>query len=173
MIETTEFECLFRLWIGNLPFPSEVRELGPTSLSNGIDQALVVMADEILEWRFLSVFLAHEQHGSERRKNCGASNELQSFQICQLADAVAKGAIAHLIVILNADDKLFRSQFEWRISVAAFAMRRVYAVVIPAVRKRLGEMMNRSEVPVVSGGFFCDERVQGVMKIVAPLPVHT
>src|SRR5580704_1615662 len=108
MIEPRSFECRLSLWIGNRAFPSKMRKLRLAAVSNGFDQSRVAVADKILKWSGLTILFTHEEHWREGRKHCHSGHKLESFKIREVADAIAQGAIPNLVVILIADDKLFR-----------------------------------------------------------------
>lgn len=89
-------------------------------------------------------------------------------------EAVPGCPVADLVVILDAHDEP-RGRYPERIdgaSVVAAAERRIRAVVKEPAPEDLRHRVERFEVGVVSGSLAGDRDVDGVMKVVAPLPVQ-
>src|SRR5712675_1378299 len=130
------------------------------------------MAGEIQKRRRLAVLLPHEQQRHERRKHIRAGSELQAFKIDQGSEAFSKSAIADLIVILRADHIVCTLERGRPISVASPPVPRILTSVIPALLQRPGQVLDSAEILVVSRIFAGEQRVHGVMKIIAPLRWH-
>src|SRR5882762_1370241 len=130
------------------------------------------MAGEIQKWRCLPVLLPHEQQRHEGREQIRSGSELQAFKIDQESEAFSKSAIADLIVILRADYIVCTLERRRAISVASPPMARILTSVIPALLQRLRQMLNAAEILVVSRIFTGQQRMHGMMEIVAPLRWH-
>src|SRR5882762_2357984 len=130
------------------------------------------MAGEIQKRRRLAVLLPHEQQRHERRKQIRAGSELQTFKIDQGTEAFSKSAVPDLIVILRANDIIGALERGRPISVASPPVARVLTSVIPPLLQRLRQMLNAGEILVVSRIFTGQQRMYGVMKIIAPLRWH-
>src|SRR5882762_5561967 len=131
------------------------------------------MAGEIQKRRRLAVLLPHEQQRHERRKHIRAGSELQTFKIDQGTEAFSESAIADLIVILRANDIIGALERGRPISVASPPVPRILTSVIPALLQGLRQMLNAAEILVVSRIFAGEQRMHGVMKIIAPLRWHS
>src|SRR6267378_3998940 len=130
------------------------------------------MAGEIQKRRRLAVLLPHEQQRHERRKHIRAGSELQTFKIDQGTEAFSESAIADLIVILRADYIVCTLERGRAVSVASPAVARILTSVIPALLQRRRQMLNVAEILVVSRIFTGQQRMHGVMEIIAPLRWH-
>src|SRR6267154_6718757 len=130
------------------------------------------MAGEIQKRRRLAVLLPHEQQRHERRKHIRAGSELQTFKIDQGTEAFSESAIADLIVILRANDIIGALERGRPISVASPPVPRILTSVIPALLQRPGQVLDSAEILVVSRILTGQQRMHGVMKIIAPLRRH-
>src|SRR5262249_58540771 len=89
------------------------------------------------------------------------------------AEAVAAGAVADLVVVLHADDEAVPGDSVWAGAVLAAAGRAVVADVQERLLQHPGKLPRLAEVGVVPLSLAGQVRVDGVVKIVAPLPVQT
>src|SRR5467141_4351940 len=99
-------ESRFGLRIGNIAFPIKRQEIFFAASANGLGELRVGMTCEILEWRSLTIFLAHKQERNKGREERYPCRKLQSFEANQLAQPLAEGAIAHLIMVLITNHKV-------------------------------------------------------------------
>jgi hypothetical protein len=86
--------------------PAEGGELGPPSLAHGLAEPGIVMAGEVLERGARAPLLALEQQRHERRGEQQRGGHPQPAVAHQRAGALARGAVADLVVVLGGDDEL-------------------------------------------------------------------
>ncbi len=162
-----------RLRVRNLrAFPGKRGKLALAPLGNGPSQ-LVVVIREKQERRARAPFLALEEHRRERPEQHERGDRLERGRIDELAQALAEGTIADLVVILRADDELVRRDIERRTAVRALAVSRVLTVEHVALLERLREVAERSEIRVITAALAGEERVDRVVKIVHPMRVES
>ena len=130
------------------------------------------MVDEILEGGRLTVLLAHEQQGDERRKDGDSRRELQSLEADQTAQALAQHAVSHLVVVLGEDHKPVGGNQSGRIAVPAPAISRVLAGVHKALGKGLRQLLDAPEVAVVPVPLARQQGVEGAVEVVVPLRIQ-
>src|SRR6185437_5097745 len=82
------------------------------------------------------------------------------------------GAVADLIVILQANDEAIAGQTLRRRAMFAIAMPTVIAGVQKRLLQHLGQMLRRAEILVVTLRLAGEIGVDGVMKIVTPLGIQ-
>src|SRR5260370_15610292 len=130
------------------------------------------MAREIQKGRGLSIFLAHEQQGHERREKMRTGGQFKALKAHKGTDAIAKSAVPDLVVVLR-EDHIVRS-LKWGrcIPMASPPVARILAGVIPALLQCARQGPHIAEILVVSRGFPGQQRMHGVMKVVAPLRCH-
>ena len=102
-LEARALEGCGVLRIGNVG-PTEFGELAEASLGDSLLDDGVVEAGEELKGRGLIVLLAHEQERGVRREQQERGGEFARAGGDEGGEALAKGAVADLIVILDADD---------------------------------------------------------------------
>ena len=110
--------------------------------------------------------------GTNGRGEDEGGGDLQAPGAEQMAAALALGAVAHLIVVLQVAEEAMAGEAGGRPAVAAAAEARVAAVVDEGAREGLREVGQRAEVRVVPGALAGEHGVQGVVEIVAPLRVE-
>src|SRR3954451_16323521 len=130
------------------------------------------MRGEVLEWRGFAVLLAHEQHWDEWREDDGGCGEAQFVDRSERRQSIAEHAVADLVVVLREHHELLAVARLWRRTVFASAVRRVLAGVEIAGGQRSREIAGAAEADVVAIAFAGEERMQRVMKIVAPLRIE-
>lgn len=93
------------LRVRNGLLPTEGGEFFTTAAADGFDQRSVAMAGEVLEWRSLAIFFAHEQKGKKWREQSYPGRKFESFEVDEGAEPISGGAVSDLIMILVADDE--------------------------------------------------------------------
>src|ERR1700722_640447 len=58
------------------------------------------------------------------------------------------------------------------VAVFSLTMTRVLAAIVPTISQRFGQMRKRAKICVVAITFFGEERVCGMMEVVAPLRIQ-
>src|SRR2546426_10901736 len=127
------------------------------------------MVDEVLEGGRLTVLLAHEQQGDERRKDGDSRRELQSLEADQTAQALAQHAVSHLVVVLGEDHKPVGGNQSRRIAVPAPAISRVLAGEHKALGKGLCQVLDAAEVTVRPAPLARQQGVEGAVEVIVPL----
>jgi hypothetical protein len=120
----------------------------------------------------LVVFLPHEQHRHVRRQQVQRGGKLPRLERDQRRQPVADGAVADLIVVLDADDEAIGRNAIRRRTVTPAPVGAVPAVVHESIPQRLRDRHHASEVGIVARSLAGEARVNGVMQVVAPLGVE-
>jgi hypothetical protein len=104
---------------------------------------------------------------------CGSSSHgAQRRRIGQRVQALAEGAIAYLVVVLEKSDECGRRQVRAGLATLAAAVRHQLALEGKALRQRPAQARGRPMViGVVALGFPAGGHVQHVMHVVVPLGV--
>src|ERR1700676_1425536 len=127
------------------------------------------MTCEVLKRRYLTILLAHKQKWNEWREHRYPRGKLQGLKINQLAEPFASGAIADLIVILDANYKAGTPQTGGGVAGSPSPELRMLPGVKPAISHRDSQVMHIAKVGIVSGTFAGEQGMQRMMKIIAPL----
>ncbi len=132
------------------------------------------MVGEELPGGLRTVLLTHEEHRRVRRRQQQRRRAGQPVDADELRQALARRAVADLIVRLQGRDKAptRRSFGIDGAAVAALAEARVRAVVEERRRVHLGEGCGGREVLVVALRLAGEQHVQGVVDVVGPLPAQ-
>src|SRR5689334_22103001 len=130
------------------------------------------MVDEIGKRRLFGVFFTHEQQWNIRREEGQSGRKLEIFQRDAAAQAIAKAAIADLIVILCEDDKTAGRNIARAAPVAASAKFGILAGVDEAFAIGFQQLRKLAVIAVVPVALSGQERAQAVVKIVVPLSIQ-
>ena len=79
--------------------------LVPSAMPHSFDKIRILMADEVLKWRGLPVFLAHEDQRQKGRKEHDTCRDLRRLEINEVTEPLAVHAIADLVMILGENDE--------------------------------------------------------------------
>ena len=151
--------------------PPEGGEFSSAPLADGAAELGVFVVGEVLKRRRRAPLFALEQHGRERPQQNERGRNPQPRVVDEHAQPVTGRAIAHLVVILRvADEAVEPDAVEWP-AVAPLAEAGILPPVDEAVFQRVGEVVDPSEVGVVTGSLAGEQRVQRVMEVVGPLGV--
>src|ERR1700679_3507616 len=89
-----------------------------------------------------------------------------------MAAAFAVGAIANLVMILQVTKKSTAVQASGRSSMPAAAESGICSVINKSMMQGFGQMFQFTKIRIIADFLTRQDRVQGVMKIVAPLGVQ-
>jgi hypothetical protein len=130
------------------------------------------MADEILEWRLLSIFFPHEKKRDAGRKENQSCCKFQGIEGHQCAETVSIKPVSHLVVVLGKNNKLRRRKMFRGIPVASLSKGRVLAAVDEAFPDGLGKLAELSKVLIIAVPFPGQQGMEAVVKIVVPLGIE-
>ena len=153
--------------------PAERRELAAPALPDGLGELGLRMIGKVQERRRGAPLFAHEQHGDVRGEQRERRGDAELSGVRALGQAIADGAIAHLIVVLAKHMKVPSGKSNGRTPVAVLPVARVLAAVGEPVPERLSEMGDAPEVGVIGVAFARQHAAQGVVEVVAPLTRET
>src|SRR5690606_32930211 len=147
----------------------EVLALLPSPLAHERPQLGVVVGEE-LEGRGGGPLLTHEQErqlGCEEEEGRGRAVRGRRYVV---GEAVAGGTVAHLVVVLDADDALLGTDGRGARAARPARPAARLAVVEPAFSNRLGEVRRRrpGEVGEVARGVAGGEVADLVVEVVGP-----
>src|ERR1700733_14450612 len=173
-VQLGALEGLTLLGIGDeIGVPSEGGELAAATLGDGLCHRVLFMVREVLEGRGGSVLLTLKDERDEWSGEDKAGGDLRTVEADDLLEAIAGGAIADLIVVLDEADKVMHGEAVHRASVPAVAILRERAVVDEDAGERLGKIFEGAEVVVVALALLdVQDGEERVVEVVAPLRVH-
>src|SRR6476661_373665 len=162
----------FGLRIGDFAPPRERAELELAPAPHRFDQRGIGMVDEIGKRRLFGVFFTHEQQWNIRRQERQPGRKLEIFQRNAGAQAIAKAAIADLIVVLCKDDKTAGRNVARGAPVAPSTKFGILAGVDEAFAIGFQQLIKLAVVAVVPVELSGQERAETVVKIVVPLSIE-
>ena len=171
-VRTGAQERTLGLGIGDLPVPAEGGELLFPPFPDRLDEGIVPMMHEVEERGNLTILLPHEEERKEGGEQDDARGELQGLEADQAGEPVPAHPVPHLVVVLGKDDELPRREVAGTVPVAAFAVDGILPGVDEPIRERPGHLFDPAEVAVIPVPFPRQERVERVVKVVAPLGVE-
>ena len=115
--------------------------------------------------------LALEQHRDERGGQHQRRGDLGPLLGRQVAEPVALGPVAELVVVLDVAEEVVAGQADRRPAVAPEPELRPAAGVDVGGLEGGGQVLHRAEVGVVPVLLAGDHRVEGVVEVVGPLGV--
>jgi hypothetical protein len=149
--QSRRFKSRLGLRIGHLgSIGMKCLELAPSSGSNRFNQLWVTERTEKLERMLFSIFFAHKQERKMRRKQEQACGQTLARTCNQRAESFAGGAVADLIMVLNADDETVAGKAGGGATVAAVTMCAIGAVEDERLLQELRKVCRSSIVFVVS-----------------------
>ncbi len=152
--------------------PPEGLELALPALAYSSAQLLVRMVREVEERCRRAPLLTLEEHRDERRRENERGRNLQQLRRDDRAQTVARGAIPDLVVVLDiGEEPLARDPYGLP-PVHPVAVGGVTAAVNESVLQRDREVLDVSEVRVVTVGLTGHDGVQSVVEVIAPLRIH-
>ncbi len=149
--------------------PAEVGKLAEASLGDGLADDGVLEAGEELEGGGLIVLLPHEQERGVRGEQQERGGEFARAGGDQRGEALAQGAVADLIVILDADDLRGQREVGGRGS-AGTALPEAEGLALKGVGlgEDAGQESGVGEVLIVALALAGEQDVDGVVEVVAP-----
>ena len=99
-------------------FPVEGGELSAATFPNGFGQLRAVVC-EIIERGTTADFFTHEQHGDLRHQQQQRQGGPERLWLCEQRQALAKGAVSDLIMVLQEGDERGGRQVAARLSATA------------------------------------------------------
>src|SRR5205085_8667000 len=96
---------------------------------------------------------------------------LAGRQVHELTQPLPEQTVAHLVVVLDTHHELTSLDVPWEVAVTTAAEGRVVASVDERALERRGEVRKAAEVPVVATALARQQRVDGVVEVIAPLRV--
>ncbi len=150
----------------------ELLEFALASSPYTFNEIFVVEADEVGEGAIFAILLSHEKQGDVWGEDDGAGRQFCGLETRQADQPLAAHAVSDLVVILGADHELFRGPVRAGVAVMALAKLGVAPGEYEAFAQRLDQIANMTEIRVIAKAFLGQKRMQGVMKIIAPLGVH-
>ena len=156
------------LRVGNVG-PTEFGELAESSVGDSFLDDRVAEAGEELKGRGLIVLLAHEQKRRVRREQQERGCEFARAGRDEGGEALAKGAVADLIVILDADDLRGQRDAGGRGS-AGTALPELERLALKCVGlgEDAGEKRGIGEILIVALMLAGEQDMDGVVKVVTP-----
>src|SRR5438067_4652549 len=169
-IELAALESLARVRIGNLACRGDVGEFLAPALGHRAREIAREIA-EIKEWRRGAELLAHEEHWRRRREEKDRACEPQRLRIGEGAQALAEGAVADLVVVLQEVDEGFRREMRARLATPRLAISGMLPLIHIAFGERAGELALGfgGVVGAKAAVFAGEEHAHGMVPVVVPL----
>src|SRR6266436_5523181 len=125
---------------------AEGGEFPPAPLGHGAPELRIFMIGEIEKRRACTPLLALKQHRNKWRRHDQGRGDFEASKAHQMTAALALGAIADLIVVLQIAEKRMPRQSRGGSAVPAPSKLRIAAVVDKHSLRRFSQIGDRTEV---------------------------
>src|ERR1035438_473296 len=171
--------CQFRaperlrvFWVGHFA-EVEVLELAATAFADCLPQLRILKVGEELEGRLLVEFLPHKQQRSVRGQQQQRCRQFSRSSRNERAEALALSTIAYLVMVLNADDVRRQGHVLRAGTSRSIPERIMLALVNVSLAQCAGNLIGLTKALVIALSLTGEERMHGMMKVVAPHRVQS